>query len=134
MKTMSMITKSLIAVLFLVGSTSLFAQDAMKNESMENVKVLLDNEKVTVIQVEFVPGYQQEMHAVPDGVGYVLEGGQLEITEEGKDPNVVTFNPVEVMYITAQKHALKNVGTTTIKLVVTMFKENHMMKSETSDM
>ena len=134
MKTMSMITKSLIAVLFLVGSTSLYAQDAMKNESMENVKVLLDNEKVTVIQVEFVPGYQQEMHSIPGGVGYVLEGGQLEITEEGKDPNVVTFNPGEAMYIPAQKHAIKNVGTTTIKLVVTMFKEDHPMKSETSDM
>jgi len=53
MKTFSMISKSLFFGLILLMSASMYAQDAVKVSPKEYKKVLLDNEKVRVIQVEF---------------------------------------------------------------------------------
>jgi len=98
----------------------------------DNSKVILDNEKVTVIEVEFTPGYVVPMHQDPENVGYVLAGGKMEITEQGKEPKVMELNEGDAMYMAPETHALKNVGTTTVKLIVTILKPVKMKDKETT--
>jgi len=132
MKAISMIYKSLFVGIFLTFSTGLYAQDMAKDAMNGNSKVILDNEKVTVIQVEFTPGYAVPMHQDPENVGYVLAGGKMEITKEGKEAEVMELNEGDAMYMAPETHALKNVGTTTVKLIVTILKPVKMKNNETS--
>jgi len=127
-----MIYKSLFVGIFLTFSTGLYAQDMAKDAMNGNSKVILDNEKVTVIQVEFTPGYAVPMHQDPENVGYVLAGGKMEITKEGKEAEVMELNVGDAMYMAPETHALKNVGTTTVKLIVTILKPVKMKNNETS--
>ena len=132
MKAICMIYKSLFVGIFLTFSTGLYAQDMAKDAMNGNSKVILDNEKVTVIQVEFTPGYAVPMHQDPENVGYVLAGGKMEITKEGKEAEVMELNVGDAMYMAPETHALKNVGTTTVKLIVTILKPVKMKNNETS--
>jgi quercetin dioxygenase-like cupin family protein len=145
MKTIKIISKSLLVGFILMMGTSLYAQDSMNENSNEstnmsmnsnknmNSKVILDNEKVRVMLVEFAPGFSSPMHQSPENVGYVLAGGKMEITEQGKEAKVMDLNEGEAMYMPAETQMIKNVGTTTVKLIVTTLKSNQkMMKDESS--
>jgi len=146
MKAIKIIYKSLLVGLMLMLTTSLYAQETMKEESNgsmnsnstmnsnDHMKVLLDNEKVQVMQVEIAPGTVIPMHQDPENVGYVLSGGKMEVTKEGKEPMVMDLNEGEAMYMPAESHMLKNVGTTTVKLVVTTMKSGNKMMKEDSAM
>ncbi|HJV78871.1 MAG TPA: cupin domain-containing protein [Paludibacter sp.] len=127
MKTINVIAKSLLFGLILMLSASLYAQDPVKAASNVYKKVLLNNEKVRVILVEFAPGEVAAWHRHPNHVVYVLAGGKLEITEKKKDAQIVHLNEGDAMYMPAVNHMAKNVGTTTIKLVVTEMKPAHKM-------
>ena len=122
-----MISRSLLVGLILILSTGLYAQDPMKVASNVYKKVVLDNEKVRVIQVEFAPGEVAPWHNHPNHVAYVLQGGKLEITDKGKEAMVMDLNDGDAMYLPAVTHMAKNVGTTTIKILVTEIKPAHKM-------
>jgi len=127
MKTINMISRSLLVGFILILSVGLYAQDPMKVASNVYKKVVLDNEKVRVIQVEFAPGEVAPWHNHPNHVAYVLQGGKLEITDKGKEAKVMDLNDGDAMYLPAITHMAKNVGTTTIKLLVTEIKPAHKM-------
>ena len=127
MKTINMISKSLLLGFILMLSAGLYAQDPMIVASNVYKKVVLDNEKVRVIQVEFAPGEVAPWHNHPNHVAYVLQGGKLEITDKGKEAKVMDLNDGDAMYLPAITHMAKNVGTTTIKLLVTEIKPAHKM-------
>jgi len=131
MKTINLISRSLLAGFILLLSAGLYAQDPMQVASNVYKKVVLDNEKVRVIQVEFAPGEVAPWHQHPNHVAYVLSGGKLEITDKGKEAKVMDLNEGDAMYMPAVTHMAKNVGTSTIKLLVTEMKPGHkMMKGE----
>jgi len=152
MKAIKMISKSLLVGLMLMLTTSLYAQETMKEESNgsmnsnstmnsndkmnmnDHMKVILDNEKVQVMQVEIPAGTVIPMHQDPENVGYVLAGGKMEVTKEGQEPMVMDLNEGDAMYMPAESHMLKNVGTTTVKLVVTTMKSGNKMMKEDSAM
>jgi len=113
--------------------TRLYAQDPVIAASNVYKKVVLDNENVRVIQVEFAPGEVAPWHQHPNHVVYVLAGGKIEITNKGKEAMVMDLNEGDAMYMPAVTHMAKNVGTTTIRLLVTEIKPGHkMMKTETT--
>lgn len=82
----------------------------------------LDNERVRVFEITFKPGQKIGMHAHPDHVVYVVQGGKLKIVEEGKKPVTMSLKPGDTVFIPAQKHWAQNVGKTRIKAVVTEIK------------
>jgi beta-alanine degradation protein BauB len=51
-----------------------------------------------------------------------LNDGKLEITDKGKPASVLEIKAGDTMYLAAVTHMAKNVGTTTLKLVVTELK------------
>ncbi|MDP4240903.1 MAG: cupin domain-containing protein [Bacteroidota bacterium] len=127
MKTLNMIFKSLLVGFVLMLSAGLYAQDPVEVAPNVYKKVILDNEKVRVIQVEFAPGEVAPWHHHPAHVIYVLAGGKMEITEKGKEAQVMDLNDGDAMYMPAVSHMGKNIGTTTIKLIVTEMKPIHKM-------
>ena len=122
LKTQKIISLSVFFGLLLILSTGGYAQDPVKTASNVYKNVLLDNEHVRVLQVEFAPGEVAAWHQHPDHVIYVLAGGKVEITDKGKPANVVEMKPGDTMFMPAVTHMAKNVGTTTVKLVVTELK------------
>jgi quercetin dioxygenase-like cupin family protein len=117
-----MISVSLLFGLLLILSTSVYAQDPIKVASNVYKKVLLENDQVRVLQIEFAPGETAAWHQHPNHVIYALSDGKLEITDKGKPANVLDIKAGDAMYLPAVTHMAKNIGTTAVKLVVTELK------------
>jgi quercetin dioxygenase-like cupin family protein len=122
MKTIKMISMTLLFGLFLIQSTSLYAQDPMKAAPNVYKKILLENDKVRVMQVVLSPGATVPWHSHPNHVLYASTSGKIEITEKGKPASMMEIKAGTAMYMPAVTHMAKNIGTTTLKLVVTELK------------
>jgi quercetin dioxygenase-like cupin family protein len=128
MKTIKMILMTLLFGLFLFQGTSMYAQDPMKAAPNVYKKILLENDKVRVMQVVFSPGASTAWHSHPNHSIYAETGGKIEITEKGKSAMSMDIMAGTAMYMPAVTHMAKNVGTTTMKLVVTEMKPATMKK------
>jgi quercetin dioxygenase-like cupin family protein len=120
MKKINMISKSLILGLFVVLSTSVHAQDPPK--LTPNVKILLDNDKVKLIEAEFAPGAATDWHSHPNHILYALTDGKMEVTDKDKPAIVMEIKAGSAMYLQAVTHKIKNIGTATMKILVTELK------------
>ncbi|NQX37755.1 Cupin domain-containing protein [Pedobacter steynii] len=122
MKTIKMISMALLFGLFMSVSTNVHAQDPIKVASNVYKKVILENEKLRVMQVELAPGEIVPWHSHPDHFAYALTDGKLEITEKGKPAVIADIKEGEAMYLTATTHMAKNIGENTLKMIVTELK------------
>jgi len=84
-------------------------------------KLLNENSKVRVLQVTFKPGDVAKMHHHPDHVVYALKGGKMSLTSGGKTQEM-DVKEGSVMFLDAQDHEAKNVGKTTLDLLVVELK------------
>jgi len=112
--------------LFLIQSAALYAQDSVKVASEVHKKVLVDNDKIKMMELEFAPGDLEPWHHLPNYITYILSEGQLEITVKGKQPEVDNVKPGGYMYSPAETHMVKNVGTTPVKLLIIELKPQKM--------
>ena len=115
-----MIAKALILGLFLVLGTNVKAQEPAK--SAPTVRILLDNEKVKVIEAEFAPGAATDWHSHPNHILYALTDGKMEVTDKDKPAIVMDIKAGNAMYLPAVTHKIKNIGTATMKILVTELK------------
>ena len=122
MKTNKKISTLLLIGILLTLSSSIYAQDFVKVAAQGTTKVLLENDQVRVIQIETAPGGVTSWHSHPDYILYALTDGKLESTEKGKPAIVLTLKAGEALFMPAETHMVKNVGTTTAKLVLTELK------------
>jgi beta-alanine degradation protein BauB len=111
-----------VVALCVVASAAARAQDPVK-VGPNIYKVLFENERVRVSQATFKPGDAIPMHSHPDHFVYVKSGGTLEVTGSDGKAQDVAFKAGEVLWLPAQSHAGKNVGTTEIVLIVSELKE-----------
>ncbi|MGD0071039.1 MAG: cupin domain-containing protein [Candidatus Bathyarchaeia archaeon] len=81
-----------------------------------------ENEKVRVLKVVFKPGDTAKMHHHPEHVVYVLKGGKLKITSEGKT-DTMDLTEGKAVFMTAQNHEATNVGDSVIDLLVIELKK-----------
>lgn len=128
MKTIKILFMTLLFGLFLFQGTAMYAQDPMKSASNVYKKILFENEKVRVMEVVFNPGDIAPWHNHPNHSIYAETGGKIEITEKGKAAMAMDIIAGTAMYMPAVTHMAKNVGTTTIKLIVTEIKPAAMSK------
>jgi quercetin dioxygenase-like cupin family protein len=85
-------------------------------------KVVLDNEKVHVVDFVSKPGEKNAMHSHPDYLIYVIEGGTTKsTTKDGKSENLV-FKKGQTLWRGATTHETENVGKTKIHLLLVEFK------------
>jgi beta-alanine degradation protein BauB len=91
--------------------------------SASNVyKLLNENDKVRVLQVTFKPNDTAKMHHHPFHSVYVLSGGTLRLTSGGKTQEI-DVKTGQVIFLESQDHEAKNIGNTTLDLVVTELKQ-----------
>lgn len=126
----------LIAIAILIGvfpmlCNILYAQDPVVAAPNIYKKVLIDNDKVRVIEIEFAAGETAPWHNHPDHVAYALTEGKLEITDKGKTGVVYEIKAGDALFIPSVTHMAKNIGTNTIKMVVTEVKHPMMKKMKT---
>jgi quercetin dioxygenase-like cupin family protein len=77
-----------------------------------DVKVILENDSVRVLESTLKPGEVEGMHTHPEFIAYFLSPTTVEITTpDGK--SVVKKPPAgKVLYGTGAEHQIKNVGDT----------------------
>ncbi len=108
-------------VLFLTGflclgiSTAL-AQDPVK-VSPETTKVLLENDRVRVLDVRVKPGEKEPMHSHPANVVYCLSDSKIKLTYPDGKTEERECKPGVARWSEAVTHASENVGTTEHHLV-----------------
>ena len=89
--------------------------------SIYNLK--LNNDRVRVFVVLFKPGQEIAVHKHPDHVVHAITSGRLMIHETGKDPVTMDVPAGATLFLPAQSHSAKNVGKTTLRLLVVELKE-----------
>jgi quercetin dioxygenase-like cupin family protein len=85
-------------------------------------KFKMENDRVRVLNATFKPGDKAVMHRHPDHVVYVLKGGKMKLTSEGKT-DVLDLEAGDTIFIKAQSHEAENVGQTTLDLLVVELKK-----------
>jgi beta-alanine degradation protein BauB len=85
-------------------------------------KLKMENDRVRVFDVTFRIGDKAVMHHHPDHVVYVIEGGKLKLTSEGKT-DILELIDGDVVFLKAQTHEALNIGQSTIELLVVELKE-----------
>ncbi len=87
-------------------------------------KVLVENERVRVLDVNVKPGETVPFHSHPDYSIYVVEGGTGRFFSAPGDTGVaVELKAGAAMWHDAETHSVKNTGKTTVHVVVTELKE-----------
>ncbi|MCG2611935.1 cupin domain-containing protein [Flavobacterium sp. SM15] len=122
LKTIKLISKTQFIGLFLMLSAAMYGQDPIKVAPNAYKKVVLENEKVRVLEVEIATGETIPWHTHPNHVAYALTDAKIDITDKGKAPVSVDIKAGEALYIPAVTHMAKNVGGTTARLIVTEIK------------
>jgi quercetin dioxygenase-like cupin family protein len=92
------------------------------NAASNVYKFLNENESVRVLEVIFKPGDFAKLHHHPEHVVYVLKGGRLKLTSEGKTDEI-DLKAGSVVFLAAQNHEATNIGDSIIDLVVMELKK-----------
>ena len=89
----------------------------------EQAKVLLENERVRVLDVRVGVGQRQAMHSHPDHLIYALSAYRVKHTAADGSAAIGERQPGEVVWIPAESHAGENVGGTEIHVLIIELKE-----------
>ncbi|MFN7949666.1 MAG: cytoplasmic protein [Blastocatellia bacterium] len=92
-------------------------------EVPENYRVLLENSRVRILEHRCLPGEITDMHSHPDSVVYSFSPAALLVTTAYESSEQIELRAGEVMYRTATRHALQNIGSTEAHLLVIELKE-----------
>jgi len=74
--------------------------------------LIMENERVRVLEVRFRPGQKALMHSHPDHVIYVLKDAKLKITLPNGKSNEVNLKTGQAVWMEAGEHAAENLGKT----------------------
>lgn len=91
--------------------------------SPDKAKILLENEYVRVIEYSLKPGEKDSTHTHPPKTSYIISGGLLRIYPENEKPfDVEEISGNAEWSGKIGKHHVENIGTTTIKILLTEIK------------
>lgn len=93
-------------------------------------KKLFENERVRVMEVTFNPGDSILAHSHPDHHLYAASGGTLKLFKADGSSADAVLKTGDVVFIPAETHWAKNIGTTTVKLIVNELKEPRPVKKD----
>lgn len=85
-------------------------------------KLKMENNHVRVFDVIFKVGDKALMHYHPDHVIYIIEGGKMKLTSQGKT-DILELKDGAALFLNAQSHEAENVGQSRIKLLVVELKK-----------
>ena len=85
-------------------------------------KLVMENDRVRVLEVVFKPNDKAIMHHHPDRVVYVLKGGKMKLTSEGKTDSL-DLKTGQALFLNAQNHEAQNIGRSELDLLVVELKK-----------
>ena len=94
------------------------AMDPMKVEGPYITHVFGDTLNMKFYEVDIKPGDSVNMHIHPDHLVYVLEGANAELKNKEGKASLVEFKTGMGMVLGPDTHSGKNIGTTTLRLLV----------------
>jgi len=106
----------LATLLLLVGAGTALAQDPAK-VSPGTTKVLLENDRVRVLDVRVKPGGKVPMHSHPAYVVYFLSDGKTRFTYPDGKTEEREGKAGAAAWSEAVTHAAENVGTTELHVL-----------------
>ncbi len=109
-----------VASALLAGAV--LAQDAVKTQPESN-KVLLENDRVRVIEVTVAPGSALKTHSHPAHVIYFLGDAETRQTDAAGKVAEVAGKKGEARAVDAVTHQVDNVGKTPIHVIVVELKD-----------
>jgi quercetin dioxygenase-like cupin family protein len=107
------------ALVPLSGAAQDLAQTAGKN-----IKVLLDNEKVRVLELQMPPGGKTGMHSHGDNIVYFITGGKATQTSADGTTKEMERKAGEAMWSGPVTHDTQNTGTEPVKTLIIELKES----------
>lgn len=113
----------LLATLALgLGTNMAMAQDLVK-AMPDDVKVIVDNDRVRVLEVLHKPGVKEPMHSHPAYVAVFLNATKLKVTTPDGKTVEKDRKSGEVSWSEAVTHSLENVGTADQHVIVIELKK-----------
>jgi quercetin dioxygenase-like cupin family protein len=97
------------------------SNDAVK-VAPKNYKVLLENEKVRVLEATLRKGQKTKMHTHPNNVVYMADSGYAKFTSPDGTSQKMHVKPGQVVWFENQEHATENLGTKTIRAIIVELK------------
>jgi beta-alanine degradation protein BauB len=88
-------------------------------------KLVMENERVRVFDVQFKPGQKTVMHGHPDHVVYVLANYTLNLMLPDGSSQVIPLKAGQAFWMGAGQHAAENIGKTDGHALVIELKESH---------
>jgi beta-alanine degradation protein BauB len=86
-------------------------------------KVIFENDRVRVLEVNYAPGTTHDMHSHPDHVIYALGDAKVRMTGEDGKSAEVEIKKGGTRWQPAVTHKTENIGTTPISVVLVELKE-----------
>jgi quercetin dioxygenase-like cupin family protein len=80
----------------------------------EKSRVLLDNDRVRVLELRLPPGECEPMHSHPEYVVYVLSPATMRMTAADGNTKVVELGAGQVSFGAPTTHSGENIGETTL--------------------
>jgi len=104
------------------GAGTVIAQDVAKI-SPNDVKVLVDNDRVRVLEILHKPGAKEPMHSHPAAVSVSLSAFKLKATKPDGTTSEREAKVGEVRWTEPVTHAVENVGTTDQHMIMIELKK-----------
>jgi quercetin dioxygenase-like cupin family protein len=112
-----------LSLFYFVVFTAISSNAQSITDVSKNSKVVLDNEKVHVVDFVSNPGEKNAMHSHPDYLIYVIEGGTTKATSKDGKIETLVFKKGQTIWRNATTHVTENVGKTKIHLLLVEFKK-----------
>lgn len=122
---MKNLNRAIMGVLFVtllaIATKSAMAQDPVK-VAPDIYKVLLENDRVRVLEAHVKPGEKTAMHSHPATVIYSFTDAKTKFTLAGRKSQVREFKAGAVVWGAAEKHAGENTGTSETHVLIVELK------------
>jgi quercetin dioxygenase-like cupin family protein len=93
-------------------------------EAASNVyKLIMENDRVRVLDARFKPGEKAAMHMHPDHMVYIFNDGKLKLTPSKGKIQEVDLKAGQTIWMDATSHAAENLGKSDAHLLVVELKE-----------
>ncbi len=86
------------------------------------VKVLLENERVRIYELELKPRQPTVMHSHPEYVGYMLSDAKLRVKYASGVSEDRDYTTGQAAYRAAQEHTIENVGDAMARILMVEIK------------
>ena len=110
-------------LLALATHSDIWAQDPAKADA-DKYRVVLENERVRVLEYRDKPGEKTTMHAHPDFVVVARSAFKRRLTLPGGKMVTREFKPGEVLWTDAQSHIGENIGDSDTHVLIIELKES----------